>query len=601
MKPKIIISFLLFLTFQSFSLQGQDVSSKRPKYEYLKDILENIHENESKYPIEGDLALELAYVYMKLNKIDEAIKVLKKEIRNYPADYNARLFLGIAYFMNENVTLALKEFKNIEKKLESSRGLRNLSRKQEEFSISRDPTFLDNRVRLPFIGFFQENVGLLYFSHGFVLSSIYDFEGATKILQNALKAGYDERKTRWHIIQNYIKQRNIQKAKEELEILQANKGNDKKAFFLKGYFFHLDDERDKAITSFKEALAINPYFGEARKNLARMEYNHGNYDEARKHWRIVLANNPNDLEAKINLGRSSFHTGDTEIAEQYFKEAGLAISPEKFSPKYIPLLHQVAEDKGFDFYYRLSILNIGSILNQRALSLIRQGRLDKAEEILLTASVLNREYAPALYNLGMLYFNSGKTEEAKKYCLLSLEHQENFIEAYNLLGRIYYIEEDFKEAHQAFQNAVEIEEWDAVAHYNLGSSYFALEDWKNAEKEWQKAIDLEGKRIKHKEEDIISEDELKISLVVRKKPVSYRAHKSLGWMYLKENLREKALKEFLNAVELEPGDAEAYYEIGKIFKEENKKDEAVFYLEKYLYLGGEAEEEVKEWLKALKK
>jgi len=148
---------------------------------------------------------------------------------------------------------------------------------------------------------------------------------------------------------------------------------------------------------------------------------------------------------------------------------------------------------------------------------------------------------------------------------------------------------------------VEIDEWDAMGHYNLGSSYYALQDWKNAEREWKEAIEYEGKQIKsRKKEEIISEDELSISLEVRRRPVSFRAHKSLGWMYLHQGQKDKALKEFLKAIELEPGNAESYFEVGKIYKEKGEKEKAIFYLGKYLYLGGKEEEEARKLLELLK-
>ncbi len=51
---------------------------------------------------------------------------------------------------------------------------------------------------------------------------------------------------------------------------------------------------------------------------------------------------------------------------------------------------------------------------------------------------------------------------------------------------------------------------------------------------------------------------------------------------------------------------DTYYELGKIYHQKseiNKKngEEAIFYYEKYLYLGGKEEAKVKESLKALKK
>ena len=79
----------------------------------------------------------------------------------------------------------------------------------------------------------------------------------------------------------------------------------------------------------------------------------------------------------------------------------------------------------------------------------------------------------------------------------------------------------------------------------------------------------------------------------------------MGELYQEKGLPDKALKEFENAIELEPDDPEPYYGIGKIYYEKTKQNEtylrkAISYLEKYLYLGGEKQKEVRELLKGLK-
>jgi len=81
--------------------------------------------------------------------------------------------------------------------------------------------------------------------------------------------------------------------------------------------------------------------------------------------------------------------------------------------------------------------------------------------------------------------------------------------------------------------------------------------------------------------------------------------------YLVEAMRNLSLlyndqQEFEKAIGLESGDPEPYYELGKIYQaksEQNKEfiERAFFYLEKYLYLGGEKETEVKELLEKLKR
>jgi tetratricopeptide (TPR) repeat protein len=72
-------------------------------------------------------------------------------------------------------------------------------------------------------------------------------------------------------------------------------------------------------------------------------------------------------------------------------------------------------------------------------------------------------------------------------------------------------------------------------------------------------------------------------------------------LYVEQNLKDKALVEFEKASKLEPDDQESHYELGKIYQTKKDFQKAIFHYEKYLYLGGEEEEEVKKILKTLKR
>jgi tetratricopeptide (TPR) repeat protein len=181
-----------------------------------------------------------------------------------------------------------------------------------------------------------------------------------------------------------------------------------------------------------------------------------------------------------------------------------------------------------------------------------------------------------------------------------------FLDAYDFLGTIYFNKGELDRAFLAYKKVIEINPEDPMGHFNLGLVYSSLDDWKGAEREWRDAIKYEEDLERMKEREEISNDQLKISLVVFKRPVSFRAHTSLARLYLDKDLREKALDEFLEALELEPNDPELHFEIGKIYHAKSEADksyikEAIFYYEKYLYFGGKKEAEVKELLKTLKK
>jgi hypothetical protein len=98
-----------------------------------------------------------------------------------------------------------------------------------------------------------------------------------------------------------------------------------------------------------------------------------------------------------------------------------------------------------------------------------------------------------------------------------------------------------------------------------------------------------GLAMNKKGEQIIFEDEPKISVVKRRKPISFEAHKSMGLLYLQQDLKEKALEEFLRAIELEPLNPGPYFEVGKIYQEIGWKRKAIEHYEKFLDLWKDAD------------
>jgi tetratricopeptide (TPR) repeat protein len=166
---------------------------------------------------------------------------------------------------------------------------------------------------------------------------------------------------------------------------------------------------------------------------------------------------------------------------------------------------------------------------------------------------------------------------------------------------VFYKLEDFENSVSLYRQSVDLDPEDAMGHFNLGCAYAAAGDFDSAESSWRKAIhfEIEAKLTKKSEEK--GKNELEIAVTVMKRPISFDAHKALGYLYLKQKMKTQALKEFLDAIELDPSDPEPYYEAGMILKEEEKERErAAGYFEKYLYLGGEKEDEVKAILKELK-
>ncbi len=548
--------------------------------------------------------LDVAALYLNVGEIDKALDYLKNLRATFSADYDVRLYLGMALCKKQDYDSAFKVFSEIEKILARWR-MAKINRRRLYFEFS------------------SKNKGLLYFGRGITLLTVKtDFKAAKKKFIWALKEGYDEINVRYLLIYSYLKLKDYKKANEELNNLLERKEINEKDHFIKGYVDYMRGLENKAAPLFTKALEINPDLIEAKKNLACIYYNNGEWEKAIEIWRSVINEIPEDFESKLNMARAYFHLGRLEEARQQFESLDISLPVEKYSPRKIPLVFIPWEDwTKFNIEYQVNyeallnpknlailkkkgerILRYAAVfLNEKAFFILRnEGNIEEAIKILNLAKEIDETTFFVSYNLGQLYLNSGNIEKAKKCALQSILQKEDFLEAHDLLGNIYFEQEKYEEALKEFKRVIEIYELDAPGHYNAGCVYWELQDWKNAEKEWKKAAEYDIPAETRKKDKRYARDGSGFSLIVRWKPVAYRAHISLGFLYEAKNLIEDAIREFGRAVKREPDIPEAYFELGRIYFNQKSWKKAKFYLETHISLSGQKQEKAKKLLNSLR-
>jgi tetratricopeptide (TPR) repeat protein len=170
------------------------------------------------------------------------------------------------------------------------------------------------------------------------------------------------------------------------------------------------------------------------------------------------------------------------------------------------------------------------------------------------------------------------------------------------MGNIYSAQKELEKSLKEFKKILEFDQQNTHAHYNLGVGYYYLKDFDNAENEWKKAIEFEIEVI-NREKDIstTSGNKLNYSIIVRRRKNLYLCHLALGNLYFDQQLIDKAVPELETAVEISPKEAAPHFNLAKSYKQINAIEKAIFHLEKYIYLGGEKEQEAKKLLEQLKK
>jgi tetratricopeptide (TPR) repeat protein len=245
--------------------------------------------------------------------------------------------------------------------------------------------------------------------------------------------------------------------------------------------------------------------------------------------------------------------------------------------------------------------NLLQDLHKRFLKELEGGKIEQSIETLEKALDINEQSIVINHNLALLYFDRGELEKAEIYCARSLWFEEDNPKNHDLMGNIYFNQAVFEKALSEFKRIVEIDERDARAHFNIGSTYYSLEDWPNAEKYWKRAIEYEEKKVKKRRESQSRKKDFAYFLIVKRSPISFLAHKSLGKLYLEQNLIDKAISALERAIDIHPDKAEPYLDLAKAYYEKEQDKKAVSYLQKYLYLGGREEEEANKLLDKIKK
>jgi tetratricopeptide (TPR) repeat protein len=559
--------------------------------EKVEDALNYIKEELTLFPDNGDAYDHLAYILYKLNKLYEADSFL--ESLNFPvrlAEENPHIgglacfILGIQFKANKRYDMAKTYFRKAVEK-------------------GHDPVkcyvqLIDIELAQ---GKLDPAIGLVGYSSRGILTEAYEACGL---------------QPKFHFMNGL---RYFEKAKSNV------------------YFFR------RSIRFFELASELKPNFKEAIYNLACISYNFNDFKKASEYFQKIIEIDPEDAKVKFYLDccqkKLDKSLDKTLISEQ--------------CPKWIDLSREFIDnpDREYDYKYHNDIEFVFENIIYLALEYVRVGKFHEGLRRFKNGLKINPDSPEIHFNMGLLYSWLDNFKEAEKHTLLALRKKgfigkvpasrrreiqrkmkaskqngtaiplsewtfekalregNYFLDAYNTLGTLYFDRKEFEKAIRAFKKVIEIYQEDAMGHYNLGCTYWAMDDKQNAEKEWKDAIkwDLHYRYEKEMKEkgDKVTEDQLDVSLIVHHRPVAFRAHKSLGWLYLEQNLKDKALKEFERALKLEPEDPEPYYEIGKIYEEKSEHEEkyvrkAISYYERYLYLGGEKEAEVKEILKSLK-
>jgi len=532
-----------------------------------------------KKPNRKGIRTKMAFCHFRLEENDRAIELLNEELMQFPDDPEALILLSFVFYQQENVEEALKVchryipvFDEILKKKKKSMG--------KEYGLTKE------NEKVFSIKLQQENpnYGLPHFILGLEQKKKGVYDRAKDYFEQAIQAGYDQVACYCQLIDIELEQSNWTQALVRARKAQQAAGTEAEFYFLIGYAYDGYGRTKYAISSLKKSIELKPYMVEAIKNLGIVTYNQGQFNESKPLLERILKLVPYDFETKFLLERVE---KKQTIKEEGKKPRMSKTIIEEIKPTF---KHRIESDLDF----------VLDTMNRSVVSLVRLGELDSAIGLINRYLEFNDHWPGLDYNLALVYNMKGEMLNALKHAWITVGIKKNFRDAHDLLGNIYFKLGENDSAIRAYKNVISIDKTDAMGYYNLACTYAAIGDDAKAEENWKRAIHFEVIK-DEKGEDEILEDELSASLIVVGRRVVFHSYMSLGQIYVNQKKWDKALEQFLMALDLDEDQSELHYELGKTYLEKDDVARAKVHFEKYLYLGGEKENEVQDLLNKIKK
>jgi len=376
-----------------------------------------------------------------------------------------------------------------------------------------------------------------------------------------------------------IKENELERIKKEKGIYLEKKSESKTIIHLDAF-----DERNEGAFYFAQGVVykINKEF-----------------DKAQRKFFEALEANYNEREVRLQLANLYLKQNKKDEAGEQLKKISSRVIP-------FPDLHPTKFDVHHTLKYHENYLI--TALHGTFLKELEKGKIDEAIKALEKALVVDERSFLINHNLALLYYDLEKIEEAEIYCARALWYKDfqkvskdDEAGCHDLMGNIFYVQRKFDKALLEFKDMLEIDKRNATGHYNLGITYYALGDRQNAEQEWRKAIEYEQATARSEKERAASKSELDVSVVVRKKSISFMSHMALSQLYLDQNLIEKAAEECEKAIILKPNNPQPYLTMAKISITKEEIEIAASYLNRYLYLGGKKDKDVYSLLELIEK
>jgi superkiller protein 3 len=462
----------------------------------------------------------LAIAYRHANDLDSAIKTIKKGLEFDQDNVQNMILYGNILFEQEKYSEAIKVY-------------------DDALRIKNEPAALHN-MALALLKTGKESQALEFL----IKAGTSDKDGKVAHLSYSKLGAL------------YIERKDFESAEKYLKIAESINSEDPVVKFNLGVVYLKMKQLEKAVAEFEKAGELGKNDEAILLSLGETYYTLNAYDKSIGIYSRLLSTNKRNITILSKLAEVYFEKGDPEKAMDLYQK--------------ITMIEPASENA------RVAYVNIGNILDD-------MGRSEEAIEAYNKALTISGDDESTLYNMGIAYKKAGKPELAIKAWYKSYELNKTPKPLMAIAG-IYEEKNLIDSAIEEYQKITR--QWDNLqeAHFNLAILYYKKNLLDYAREEFKKVIELNKNsefaaksytnlgiilsKNAGKNEALYDEAQLYIQKSLLQKPNDPEALISLGTIFYKKGMLDKAVDTFNQAISSTRDNkllAEAYNNIGKCY------------------------------------
>jgi tetratricopeptide (TPR) repeat protein len=205
---------------------------------------------------------------------------------------------------------------------------------------------------------------------------------------------------------------------------------------LLGRLYLLKKDDEMARRSYETALDLDPNHQEALLSLAHLEQSSGSLDEALAKYEKMREKNPDHLGVAMLIAALLEKKGEYQKAKALYEEV-LEKDPDSTAAANNLAFYYAAHEPTTENLARAQALiepliqkhkDLPHIVDTAAWVYYRQGKYEKARDLLMQVEEKVSDIPSINYHLGMIYLQLGDKRKAEKHLRLALQSEEPFPE-----------------------------------------------------------------------------------------------------------------------------------------------------------------------------